>query len=116
MALQHAIILAAAVIAAPPSGSATPPAASDGAVIAGKAGLVIGAASVCQSINHDRLRTAAARIRALVERITTSKAELAAARERFNDGLERGGRSGTSCENAALALTELEKIFTPVRR
>jgi len=111
MAHYHAIILAAAMAAAPPSGSTTPPGASDGAVIAGNAGLVIGAASMCRTIDHDRLKTAAEQIRALVERISSSKAELAAARERFNDGLERGGRSGTSCDNAELALAELEKIF-----
>jgi len=111
MTLYPAIVLAAAIVGAPPSGSTTPPASSDGAVIAGNAGLVIGAASMCRTIDHDRLKTAAEQIRALVERVAASEAELAAARERFNAGLERGGRSGTSCDNAELALAELEKIF-----
>jgi hypothetical protein len=81
------------------------------------AGSVLGAASLCPEIDRERLRVAAAKMNALIDKGVDNSNQYYAARNIFEKGIDKG-KAGirnheSDCSRAATGLSDLEKELGP---
>lgn len=94
-----------------------PPAVAAAEARLDHAGSVLGAASLCPDIDRDRLRAAADKMTALIDKGVDDNSQYYAAHNIFAKGVDKGKAGIRShdndCRRAAADLSELEKELGP---